>query len=80
VAGRQERRRVHRHHADAVEGDRAAQHPGCRERELADAEAAMGEETSLKQWRPALCTNFTGSIQVARTVVPRLRAQGGGRI
>ena len=36
--------------------------------------------TSLKQWRPALCTNLTGSIQVARAVVPHLRAQGGGRI
>jgi NAD(P)-dependent dehydrogenase (short-subunit alcohol dehydrogenase family) len=36
--------------------------------------------TSLKQWRPALCTNLTGSIQVARAVVPHLGAQGGGRI
>jgi NAD(P)-dependent dehydrogenase (short-subunit alcohol dehydrogenase family) len=38
------------------------------------------EEVSDEQFMHLLATNLIGSIQVARAALPRLRAQGGGRI
>ena len=38
------------------------------------------EELSDEQIDRQIATNLTGSIQLARAVIPRLRAQGGGRI
>lgn len=38
------------------------------------------EELSDAQIDRQIATNLTGSIQLARAVIPRLRAQGGGRI
>lgn len=39
-----------------------------------------GEEVSDAQIRHQIDTNLIGSIQVIRTVLPHMRAQGGGRI
>jgi NAD(P)-dependent dehydrogenase (short-subunit alcohol dehydrogenase family) len=38
------------------------------------------EELTDNQIDRQIATNLTGSIQLARAVIPRLRAQGGGRI
>jgi NAD(P)-dependent dehydrogenase (short-subunit alcohol dehydrogenase family) len=40
----------------------------------------MSEEVSDEQFIHLLATNLIGSIQVTRAALPRLRAQGGGRI
>ncbi len=39
-----------------------------------------GEEATDAQIERQIATNLTGSIQLIRAVLPRLRAQGGGRI
>ena len=41
---------------------------------------AAAEEFTDSQLQQIIATNLVGSIQIARTVLPHLRAQGGGRL
>lgn len=38
------------------------------------------EETSLEEFEEQIDTNFMGAVRMVKAVLPRMRAQGGGRI